>query len=88
MLFIEGTQNDGSGSVNPDGRGYFRVGCDAALASTVSYARPGMRHSKLANVTHLDGHVQSWKLPNEARTYLNFPFNQESEEAISYIRWK
>ncbi|MBS1369436.1 MAG: prepilin-type N-terminal cleavage/methylation domain-containing protein [Lentisphaeria bacterium] len=87
MLFIEGTQNDGSGNAKGDFSGYFRVAVDSSLMTSSNYARPGMRHRNLANTAHLDGHVKAWRLQNELMTYSNYPFSRNSAEAKTYLDW-
>ena len=83
ILFCDTTQNDSSG--NPNGGMYNRFYPKYSTLTDTGWGWPIGRHLDACNTLHLDGHVQSFKIPNKANPQAAFPFNYNLTDSKPYL---
>ena len=86
MIFIETDAHTSSG--DPQAYGFWRdlVSATTNLSDT-GWGYPTVRHDQMCNVTHLDGHVQTYRTPNRSNTVSVFPFKWGATDCEPYLRW-
>ncbi len=77
IYFVDSVENSGSNSLTykaprTASSGYYRVRFQGYSSG---YARPGIRHGKTVNASHLDGHADSYLVKSHPDTLMSFPFN-------------
>ena len=53
----------------------------------VGWGSPASRHSLQNNSLHLDGHVQSYRIPNTSRPFDGYPFNRYLTDSATCMLW-
>ena len=78
------TQNDGSTGL-PNGYMYQRFYPKWTTLTDTGWGFPVGRHLDACNTLHLDGHVQSFKMPVKSNPWAAFPFNYNQADSKPYL---
>lgn len=74
-------------AAEPQPYGFWRYSPSLAERTNTGWGYPTVRHDQMCNVTHLDGHVQTYKCPNRSDTMSVFPFKWGDTSCEPYLRW-
>ncbi len=85
ILACETRQNDKDG--NPTTKGLWRWNPGMTTYTDTGWGFPSARHSGQCNTLHLDGHVQSFRVPDEKKPSAVFPFSSSDPNALPYLKW-
>ena len=83
IIFFDTANNNSDGL--PNNRQYWRFLPTFKTLTDTGWGWPSSRHNSSCNTLHLDGHVQSFKIPNTANPIAAFPFNSDLADAKPYL---
>ena len=86
IIFCETDAHTSTGEPQPYGFWRYLSSATTNLTDT-GWGYPTVRHDQMCNVTHLDGHVQTYKTPNRSNTVSVFPFKWGDASCEPYLRW-
>lgn len=72
MMLVETDEYNTSGVRT--GNGKWRI-TNTVTTADYGWGHPSIRHDGKCGVLHVDGHVESYNIPNKANPYSAFPFN-------------
>ncbi|MBR4673229.1 MAG: DUF1559 domain-containing protein [Victivallales bacterium] len=85
IIFFDTVNNNEDGT--PNNMQYWRFGPTFKTLTDRGWGWPSSRHSGSSNTLHLDGHVQSFKIPHPANPIVAFPFNSDLADSKPYLLW-
>ncbi len=85
IIFCETDAHTSAG--DPQAYGFWRYSPSLGNRTDTGWGYPTVRHDQMCNVTHLDGHVQTYKTPNRSDTMSVFPFKWGAADCEPYLRW-
>ncbi len=83
IIFFDTANNNSDGT--PNNRQYWRFGPTFKTLTDTGWGWPTSRHGNSCNTLHLDGHVQSFKIPHPANPIAAFPFNSDLADSKPYL---
>ena len=85
IIFFDTANNNSDGT--PNNMQYWRFGPTFKTLTDRGWGWPTSRHSGSCNTLHLDGHVQSFKIPHPVNPIAAFPFNSDLADSKPYLLW-
>ena len=85
IIFCETDGHDSAGT--PRDYGFWRYSPSLSTRTDTGWGYPTVRHEQMCNVLHLDGHVQTYKVPNRSDTMSTFPFLWSDSNCRPYLEW-
>ncbi|NLG12617.1 MAG: DUF1559 domain-containing protein [Lentisphaerae bacterium] len=85
IIAIDSCQNSADG--RPTNRQFWRFTPGIKTYTDTGWGWPSTRHNGQCNTLHLDGHVQSYRVPNKLEPHSVFPFNDAQPDCWPYLRW-